>query len=358
MKRALVIHPFGIGDVIFSFPLVHQLKLSGYAVDYLCNERTICFVKKNPDIEACYEFNRDAVRALRKMNIFQWAKEMWSWVHRIKVGGYECVFDLSMGREYALLAMLAGVKKRIGFDFKSRGRFLTHKIQLEGFDGQSVRMKIMELLTFVEVESASSAEYPVFPLLESEWFTGWRGQHPDLRPVAVIAPGGGASWGKDAHYKQWSADRFSEVGRVLRVKYHYDVIVTGSPDEMELVRWVADKIPDAIILAEEDITRVFRVLQTATLFIGNDGGLLHLADLAQIPLVGIYGPVDEKTYGPTVRKQAIALSADVECRPCYSKFIFPTCEHQKICQKSISVDEVLAAIRRVLANTLNSKLNP
>ncbi|MCA9396947.1 MAG: hypothetical protein KC649_07225, partial [Candidatus Omnitrophica bacterium] len=138
MKKILIMHPFGIGDVIFSFPLAHELKQAGYDVDYLCNERTVEFISSNPDVTSCMTFNRDAIRKLRKENPLKWIQELHSWVQRIRSGRYEAVIDLSMGREYAFFALLAGVRKRIGFDYKKRGRFLTDKFVIEGFDGSPV----------------------------------------------------------------------------------------------------------------------------------------------------------------------------------------------------------------------------
>ena len=40
------------------------------------------------------------------------------------------------------------------------------------------------------------------------------------------------------------------------------------------------------------------VLQQASLFIGNNSGLMHLAAAAGAPTIGLFGPTDANTYGP------------------------------------------------------------
>ena len=40
------------------------------------------------------------------------------------------------------------------------------------------------------------------------------------------------------------------------------------------------------------------MLKRADLFIGNDSGLMHIAAAAGVPTVGLFGPSDERRYGP------------------------------------------------------------
>jgi ADP-heptose:LPS heptosyltransferase len=70
------------------------------------------------------------------------------------------------------------------------------------------------------------------------------------------------------------------------------------------------------------------VLQRAALFIGNDSGLMHLSAAAGAPTIGLFGPTDAGTYGPTGRCATAVVAA---------------------CMYAITVDEVVAAATTLLA---------
>ena len=47
-----------------------------------------------------------------------------------------------------------------------------------------------------------------------------------------------------------------------------------------------------------DLLTAYAALKRADLFIGNDSGLMHIAAAAGIPTIGLFGPSDERRYGP------------------------------------------------------------
>ena len=65
--------------------------------------------------------------------------------------------------------------------------------------------------------------------------------------------------------------------------------------------------------------------------------------------VSIFGPVDEKIYGPyPINKDHVVVSkSDVSCRPCYKKFKYKICEN-RTCLTSIKPEEVLEAADKLL----------
>lgn len=47
-----------------------------------------------------------------------------------------------------------------------------------------------------------------------------------------------------------------------------------------------------------DLLTAYACLKRASLFVGNDSGLMHIAAAAGCPTVGLFGPSDERRYGP------------------------------------------------------------
>ena len=74
---------------------------------------------------------------------------------------------------------------------------------------------------------------------------------------------------------------------------------------------------------------------------------MHLADCLGIPLLGIYGPVDENVYGPAASARGVVVTRAVPCRPCYRHFHFPPCPYGKRCLEEITVDEVMNQIEHL-----------
>jgi ADP-heptose:LPS heptosyltransferase len=61
------------------------------------------------------------------------------------------------------------------------------------------------------------------------------------------------------------------------------------------------------------------ILKDASLFVGVDSGLMHLASALDIPVVGIFGPTDPFYVGPLNTRSAAVREEGLDCMPCYLK---------------------------------------
>jgi glycosyltransferase involved in cell wall biosynthesis len=66
-------------------------------------------------------------------------------------------------------------------------------------------------------------------------------------------------------------------------------------------------------------------------------------------VVSIFGPVDEKVYGPFDMEDHFIITSEVECRPCYKKFRLKNCNTYE-CIKDIEVDKVFDVVYRIMEN--------
>jgi heptosyltransferase-2 len=365
--KLLFIHPFGIGDVIFSLTAAEALAKRGHSVDYLCNERTGELLDLCPVVRRTLPFDRSAIRA-------DWSARRYLKVwHRylvlknsIRQECYDAVLDFSMGREYAVLAWAAGIKTRIGWDYKNRGRFLTQRVRITGFDDRSPRDAALDLACLADPGLAALAAPPAYPALNIPHdadIAGWLTRITGGQPYFVLAPGGGESWGKDAHYKRWPAEHWTALAGLLREDTRARIIVLGSASEAELVTAItsassASKVSsneineiskNIIPVTGEPLRKVAALIAGARAFVGNDGGLLHLANALKVPLVGLYGPVSETGYGPLLTASpAQVLTVDVACRPCYKSFRFNGCAYNQRCLTEITPQRAAEEVRTLL----------
>ena len=125
MEKFLIINPFGIGDVLFTIPVIRALKekYPGSFIGYWCNERVSRLLKNDPDINKVFDLSRGDVKRLYKG--LKRSAVLFGLVGRIRKERFNAAFDFSLDSRYGLWSKLAGIRKRIGFNYKGFKRALS-----------------------------------------------------------------------------------------------------------------------------------------------------------------------------------------------------------------------------------------
>lgn len=118
---------------------------------------------------------------------------------------------------------------------------------------------------------------------------------PADRPVIVLAPT--ANWLP----KIWPADRFVAAFEALSGGHAQAVVIAGpGQTERAMAEPLLAALPGAIdLVGNLSLPEIAAVLARASLFIGNDSGLMHLAAAAGAPTIGLFGPTNAAEYGPS-----------------------------------------------------------
>ena len=123
------------------------------------------------------------------------------------------------------------------------------------------------------------------------------------------------------------------------------MIILGSGGEKNLAEELCQKleIKASNLAGACTINVSAAILKNAVCFIGNDGGLVHMAHALQVPVAAFYGPVDPQVYGPfPEHPRAVSLfKKNLECRPCYRRFRYNSACAHRDCLQAFSVEEVL-----------------
>jgi len=353
-KRILIINPFGIGDVLFSTPLISAIKekYSGSYIAYICNIRTKEILETNPDVDEVFVFERDEYRSLLKKSKIKALKRLLSFWMEIKKGRFDLLLDLSLGKEYAFFSWLIGIKERRGFNYKGRGRFLTHRIPFEEFNDKPVAEYYLDVISGAQVHKCTSTQATVLVTTDKDKAyvddflkKAGVGEHDAL---VGIAPGGGASYGKEkAHYKRWAPEKFVLLSDRIESS-GARLILLGGPKERDLIKDVALKMQNKPLIASDmKIREIAYLIKKCKALICNDGGLLHIAVSQDTPTISIFGPTDENVYGPySPSKRHVIMKSNADCRPCYKRFRLPECSTIK-CMGDISVETVFNAFKNL-----------
>ncbi|MDO8488776.1 MAG: glycosyltransferase family 9 protein [Candidatus Omnitrophota bacterium] len=349
-------------------------------IGYWCNERVGELLAGNPGINKAFPLSRGDIKRVYKG--LKGGAALISLIGQIRRERFDIAFDFSLDSRYGLWSKLAGIKKRVGFDYKGRGRFLTDKVRLAGYSGRHVVEYNLDLLRIIDIDTSSPG------LDKADNSRTGRGCAPYSLEVSEenhikarnilkeygaaatdlligVAPGGGASWGKDAVYKQWPAEKFAEVANKVAKKLNAKVVLLGSAEEKPLAEIVekmgqtqsahdrrdgSDPIfPIIDLTGKLSLKELAAVISELKILICNDGGPLHMAAALGVKTVSMFGPVDEKVYGPyPPDAKHIVVKKDLPCRPCYKDFKFTSCLNNRKCLEEITVDEVFEKAKQLI----------
>jgi lipopolysaccharide heptosyltransferase II len=312
-------------------------------IAYLANRRTADFIKFNPDIAQVFTYERDEfVGNHRKyLELF----------NSIKQQAFDVVFDFSLNSSFGFLSFACGIKMRVGFDYKKRGRFLTHRIPMLGYEEKHVIEYYLDLLRAIEVPVKIKQMKLDVPSQDRQWAQQWLKEHDidPLKPLIAVLPGGGASWGKAAKNKRWAASNYAHLIDKIIENFDAAIILMGDPKEEELCREVIRlaHFPVYFAVGETSLLGLAALLMQCQAAIVNDGGPLHVAEAVGVRTVSIFGPVDPQVYGPYPAANHTVVQKALPCQPCYRRFRMANCAHIS-CLSKLSVEEVYRKVQNIL----------
>jgi len=355
VKRFLIINPFGIGDVLFSTPVIRSIKVYDPTafIGYWCNERVRDVLKDNPRIDKIFALSRGDIKKIFQRSKIEGLRRSLGLFFGIKKEKFDVCLDYSLDNRYGLTAKLAGIKRRVGFDYKKRGMFLTDKMPLAGYNDKHVVEYYFDLLKPLGISSvAGGLELPVkdaTAIKAKNIFSRINKGHKG--PVIGILAAGGASWGKDARLKHWPAIKFTHLIDEISEKFGALTILLGDALERPVAEAVAmsAKHKPVDLVGKMTLEELIAVIKDLDLLVTNDGGALHIAAALGVKTVSIFGPTDSRVYGPypSDPKRHIVLKSAEDCSPCYRNFRYPPCQ-KNICLEDIGVNEVMDAVSLLL----------
>ncbi|MBI4342354.1 MAG: glycosyltransferase family 9 protein [Candidatus Omnitrophica bacterium] len=356
-ERILIVNPFGIGDVLFTTPLVRAVRQAfpqAY-LGFLCNRRTEQILRHNPHLDELFVYERDELVRLWRLSTRWWMGALGGLLGRIRRSRFVLVIDLSLGERYSFLLMALGIPRRVGFNYRRRGRFLTESMPIEGYHGVHVVEYYRQLLHFLGIRTGDASLQLALDEEDRQWAEAWLRAHggDQGRLLVGMVPAGGVSWGIGAPFRRWSFEGFAAVGDALAERFGARVLLFGESSDRATCQTVAGLMRHAPVdlSGQTDLGQFVSLLARMDLVICNDGGPLHLAVSQRVKTVSIFGPVDPRVYGPYPPNDArhrVLYSAQLLCRPCYHQFRLPPCPYERACLTSITVDDVVQACEAIV----------
>ncbi len=354
-RNILVINPFGIGDVLFSTPLIRNLRFY-YPQAFIAvavQRKVAPILENNPNINKIISFSRGDFKELFRQSRLKALRLLFGILGEILRDKFDLCIDLSLEHRYSLFLKFLGVRQRIGFNYKRRGRFLTHRINLGGYEDKHVVEYHLELLKLLGIRPRFKNLEIFLKQEEKDWAGALLDKFGASRNDLIIGviPGGGASWGRQSYLKHWSAEKFAQIADRLAERFGAKIVIFANASEGKTAEQVVQKMRHPVInmIAGTDLRQFMALIDRCNLIITNDGGPLHIAKALGIKSISIFGPVDEQVYGPyPPSPDHIAMKKGFPCRPCYHNFRVPECRYNQRCLTAITAQEVFKEAERLL----------
>lgn len=242
----------------------------------------------------------------------------------------------------ALLFYLARIPQRWGYDREGRGFLLSRRLHLRATDPRlHLKNHYLRLLAKIGLQVA---DQPCRLSLPESYLkmAADRLKNAGLNPeIAMLALKPGSSCGPA---RIWPLPQQQELVKRLLEK-NYQVILIGSSASRELSHQLQAAFDGRVsdFSGQLSLAETAGFIAMASVYLGNDSGLTHLANLLGTPVVGLYGPTDPHLSGPS-QPPAVAIKKSVPCAPCSYK----VCPYDHRCLKTIEVDEVLEILSSFL----------
>lgn len=329
--RLLIRTPNWVGDALLSLPAVGEIRRRFPAAHVA--------VLARPHVAGLYAAPLvDEVIPYTPASGWRGLAARWRFARSLVRWHFDTAILLQNAHEAAVVAWLARIPVRIGYDRASRGRWLTHAIPVPrpGDIPSHQRYYYLELLRRAGLIDTLPDAAPTL-----------------LAPPALTADGarldglwlGVAPGSANGTAKRWLPDRFADAATAAARATGAQVAVFGSAEERDLCEQVAARIREQGLgvtnfSGETTVADFVALAGGCAAMLSNDSGAMHVAAALGVPAVAVFGPTDPAATGAAAR----IVREPVDCGPCLRH----ECPLDHRCMTAVSADRVAAELIEVL----------
>jgi ADP-heptose:LPS heptosyltransferase len=296
-RRAVVLRPRGLGDVVLSSAVIDALARAwpGTALDYVAEAPARALLEPDARLAGIFLLGPRGAREGRVQEGGKIAAVAWLRARRPDV-----VLDLFSNPRTALLAWLSGARWRVGYDRSARR--LAYNVRIPRFRGSAAEDRRwagevqLDFLRDAGIRWSGEAKGGVALTAADRDAADAalaRLGYAAADRFAAVLPGG--SW----EGKRWSIAGYVAAGRALADRLGRPALVLWGPPERADAARIAEGLGAEGRLAPPTTLRVMAALAgRASLVVAADSLGRHLAIVQGVPTVGVFGSTDPKDWTP------------------------------------------------------------
>ena len=344
VRRVLVVRLRSIGDTVLATPTLRALRrfVPQARLDVLLEDWVAPLLEGSDDLDRVVAVARRSSAARFRV------------ARLLRSENYDVVYNLHGGSTAALLVRATGARHRVGYAGYAYAALHNHLAPPSAELWQRPRTHSAEQQlalagwTGVPVTDRPAARLPV----SAEAAARVAGK---LRAAGVGEGERFALFHPAAAFetKTWAAENFARVVEHLAARGLPSVAV-AAPHEAKVVEGV-QALSRSPLASFTDLAlpELSALAARASLFVGNDSGVAHIAAAFRVPQVVVFGSSNVAHWRPWTRGPAEVVREDLPCAPCpgYTCAEFDAPE----CIRRVPVERVGAAVDRVLLKAAHRK---
>lgn len=344
-KRVLIVKQSSLGDIIHTLPVVHALKRChpSCRIGWIAEEGFAALVRRDPAVARVHAIHIPSTSSpgSGRSAYFRAMIATLRTLRQLRTDcaqvPYDLILDLHASFRSGLLALANPGGVRIGFAGarELNPLFQHHLITIPEGMAHAVEKNLL-FCRLLGCEP-TPADFHLCASAEDE-----EGVHrffaaeglDTSRQLVYVNPT--ARW----QSKFWLAERWAELADRLLAD-GITPVFGGAPGEEHAIRQITDRMDHRAVVAAGrlSLTESVALMRRASAYVGLDTGPMHMAAMAGIPVVALFGPTHPERVGPYGSGHIVVQAAGLSCLCCRKR----TCE-QASCMRGISVDMVHAGI--------------
>jgi heptosyltransferase III len=348
VKKILIIKLRHLGDLLLTTPLFSLLKKEcpNAEIDLYVYKSSLPIVEGDPAVSEVITYDEK----IKKLGFLKKIVKEINLVKVFKQKKYDLVINLTEGDRGAIVALFSGAKVLVGYDngrgIKGKGKIYTHLVK-PSFSPRHMVERNLDFLRRIGLFPGNKDKSLFFHLpSEANERVKKLLQENNITQKGYILIHPASRW----RFKCYPASKMANLSKVLLERGERLVYSSGDEEyEKNMVEEITRELPKERVLnlaGKLSLKELGSLIHMSKLLLCVDSLPLHIASAFKSKCVVLFGPTDEKKWGPWENENALVIKEDFCCRPCG----IDGCGGSKVsdCLQTITEKKVLDAIDQLL----------
>jgi len=287
ISKILIIQYKPFGDVLLNTAYLPALRarFPHARIDYLVQRPYVTLLENNPHLDNL------VIMEKHKKNTREYAVSRLNLIKGIRKTGYDLIIDQARGPGASQISLLSGARYRLGWVKTGRLSWLkgynwVYNLKTaKNHHVYSARAKFQMLAPLGIHEEPLNTFYHILPESIRKMDAWLADTGLTEREFAVFSPI------TPIRSRQWKLERFAATADLINEKLGYQIVLLWGPGELDRVEKMASMMRSApFVTPATSFNEAGALLRRAKVYLGNNGGVHHLAVAMGTPTLTVFGP--------------------------------------------------------------------